>query len=452
MKLAMVAADYTPGEADQLRRDMAAWRRGGRIGRHRERLISRMGAKGIAEEFAERVFQQIQGFGEYGFPESHAASFALISYATAWLKCHYPAEFTCALLNAQPMGFYSPATIIEDAKRHRIEIRPVSVTESEWECTLEPIGVERSAFGVGREATGDSRGNQESGARSQNERPECPTAYTESVVPRGSLLNSEFCILDSELLPPPSRLPPSFAVRIGLRYVNGLSRKDYERIRAAREAAPFASVEDLMARTALDRGILAVLAQAGGLEPLTPPRREALWAVLGGGSPRNPQSAIRNHGPSLPVAQVEPPASFSRLTPLETVLWDYRTQSHSARAHPLATVRSAFRALGFPTAAEVEAMGHGRHVRYAGLVICRQRPGTARGVTFLTLEDETGFVNVVVWQHVYARHMVLVKTVPLLGVSGRLQVEDRVAHLIARTFWVPEVDLRGGHGPSRDFH
>ena len=199
MRLAVIAADYTPGEADQLRRDMAAWHRTGRMERHRERLITRMQAKGIAPQFAERVFEQIRGFGEYGFPESHAASFALIAYATAWLKCHYHAEFTCALLNAQPMGFYAPATIVEDAKRHHVIVRPIDVGVSEWDCTLEPC--EESAGG--------------------------------------------------------------FAVRMGLRYVKGLGERDWESIAGARRAAPFASVDDFVPRTTLDEGVLGHARRSG---------------------------------------------------------------------------------------------------------------------------------------------------------------------------------------------
>ena len=377
MKLAMVAADYTPGEADQLRRDMAAWRKKGRIDQHRERLIRRMRAKGIAEEFAERVFQQIRGFGEYGFPESHAASFALISYASAWLKCHYPAEFACALLNAQPMGFYSPATIIEDAKRHGVEVRPASVLASDWDCTLEA--------------------------------------------------------LDD---------PRDFAVRVGLRYLKGMGHADFDRIEAAREAAAFSSVEDLAGRTGLDRGALSALAEAGTMEALAPPRREALWQSLG--------AAQERRGP-LPMGEHEVPVDFRQLSAFQTVLWDYRTQGHSVRSHPLATVREELRSLGLPMAKEVVAACSGRQVRYAGLVICRQQPGTAKGVTFLTLEDETGFVNVVVWQQVFAKHTALLRTATFLGVTGTMQVEGAVVHLVARTLWTPEVRLYGAHARSRDF-
>ena len=233
----------------------------------------------MRRSFAERVFEQIRGFGEYGFPESHAASFALISYASAWLKCHYPAEFTCALLNAQPMGFYSPATIIEDAKCHGIEVRPASALSSDWDCTLEALG--------------DAQG---------------------------------------------------FAVRIGLRYLKGLGRGDFDRIAAARCAASFSSVEDLAGRTGLDRGTLSTLAEAGALEGLAPPRREALWQALGTAGERPAPLAVGVREGSM---------DFRKLSEFQTVLWDYRTQGHSVRSHPLATVRKELRALGLPTAREV---------------------------------------------------------------------------------------------------
>jgi error-prone DNA polymerase len=393
MKLAMIAADYTPGEADQLRRDMAAWRKKGRIEQHRERLIQRMKAKGIAETFAERVFQQIQGFGEYGFPESHAASFALISYASAWLKCHYPAEFTCALLNAQPMGFYSPTTIIEDAKRHGVEVRPASVLASDWDCTLEAVSI-----------------------------GSLPTRTVDR--------SSE------------TRHPP-FAVRIGLRYIKGMGRADFERIEAARGAGRFSSVDDFVVATRLDQGMLSTLAEAGAMEGFVPPRRAALWQVLGTGR--------ATHGP-LHMREREQTVDFRDLNAFQTVLWDYHTQGHSTRSHPLAALREELRILKLPTAKEVAAAGNGQRVRYAGLVICRQRPGTANDVTFLTLEDETGFVNVVIWERVYAKHRVLIRTAPFLGVTGTLQADGEVIHVVAQTLWKPEVRVGRAYSQSRDFH
>ena len=377
MKLAVVAADYTPGEADQLRRDMAAWRRSGRIERHRDRLVSRMLAKGIVREFAERVFDQIRGFGEYGFPESHAASFALIAYATAWLRCHYPDVFTCSLLNAQPMGFYTPATIVDDAIRHGVEVRPVDVTASDWDCTLEPRRV-------------------------------------------------------------------GFAVRMGLRYVKSLSEeRDWRRIEAARAERPFASLADFSRRTRLDDRVLRRLAEAGAFAPFEGRRRAALWEAQGlGPAAETP----------LPVAPDDPLPDFDPLDDFQTIDWDYRFSAHSTRGHPLAPLRETLAAQKLPDARTVAGMPDGRRVRYAGLVICRQRPGTASGVTFMTLEDETGFVNVVIWKQVFDDHAVLARTASFLGVSGKLQSESGVVHVVADALWAPEIPARPPTAGSRDFH
>jgi error-prone DNA polymerase len=379
MRLAIVAADYTPGEADQLRRDMAAWHRTGRMERHRERLTSRMQAKGIAPQFAERVFEQIRGFGEYGFPESHAASFALIAYATAWLKCHYPVEFTCALLNAQPMGFYAPATIVEDAKRHNVTVRPIDVQVSQWDCTLES----------------------------------CPASVT------------------------------GFAVRMGLRYVKGLGEKDWESLARARQIAPFTSIDDVARRTALDEGILSRLAETGAFDGLNIARRAALWDA---------RRLVRVRGESLSLSAHENIPAFEPLTSFEEVKWDYRTTSHSPRRHPLEPMRAYLTAQGLPDARRVASMKNGEKIRYAGLVICRQRPGTAGGVVFMTLEDETGFVNVVVWESVFQRYSVLAKTLSFLGITGNLQAEDKVVHLVAEKLWEPKIEFKPSGAPSRDFH
>ena len=379
MKLAMIAADYTPGEADQLRRDMAAWHRTGRMERHRERLITRMQEKGIAPQFAERVFEQIKGFGEYGFPESHAASFALIAYATAWLKCYYPAEFACSLLNAQPMGFYMPATIVEDAKRHNLVVAPIDVAISDWDCTLEPS--DQSAGG--------------------------------------------------------------FAVRMGLRYVKGLRERDWERIDVARRQAPFATLEDFVQRSGLDEGVLSTLAEAGAFEGFGVDRRTALWDI---------RRLSRTRYESLSLNDRERSPHFDSLTDFEEVKWDYRTTSHSPRRHPLEPMRASLADQGLPDARTVSSMKNGVNIRYAGLVICRQRPGTAGGVVFMTLEDETGFVNVVIWESVFQRYSVLARTVSFLGITGKLQVEDGVVHLVAEKLWEPRVELKPTAAPSRDFH
>jgi error-prone DNA polymerase len=375
MKLAVVAADYTAGEADQLRRDMAAWKRSGRIQQHREKLVSRMVAKGIEPEFAERVFKQIEGFGDYGFPEAHATSFALIAYATAWLKCHYPAEFTCSLLNAQPMGFYMPATIVEDARRHGVVIRPIDIHCSQWECTLEPDGTD-------------------------------------------------------------------WAIRMGLCYVKGLSESDGVVIAEAAAEAPFISVDDVVRRTGLDEGALAALAEAGAFESFGIGRRSALWRIRG---------LVRSEAVPLPV-DIEVNPSFVPLTLFETISWDYQRASHSSRGHPLEPLRPQLAERGLPDARTVASMADGRWVRYAGLVICRQRPGTASGVVFMTMEDETGFVNLVLWPKVYECFSLIAKTEAFLGVSGRLQVKEGVVHLIAQRLWKPAGFTQPQTAGSRDFH
>ena len=419
MKLAMVAADYTPGEADQLRRDMAAWRRSGRIERHRDRLVSRMLAKGIVREFAERVFDQIRGFGEYGFPESHAASFALIAYATAWLRCHYPEVFTCSLLNAQPMGFYTPATIVDDAVRHGVEVRPVDVTASDWDCTLE-LRLEDSE--EGRMEPGGARRPRSKARRGSGQ----------AVRDRGAT---------------PLRgmhRPSRRSVRMGLRYVKSLSEeRDWRRIETARAERPFASLADFSRRTRLDDRVLRRLAEAGAFAPFEGRRRAALWQAQGLG----PASEA-----PLPVAPDEPLPDFDPLDDFQAIDWDYRFSAHSTRGHPLAPLREALAAQDLPDACTVAGMPDGGRVRYAGLVICRQRPGTASGVTFMTLEDETGFVNVVIWKQVFDDHAVLARTASFLGVSGKLQSESGVVLVVADTLWAPEIPARPPTAGSRDFH
>ena len=402
IRLAMVAADYTPGEADQLRRDMAAWRKTGRIERHRERLVRRMTSKGIAAEFAERVFEQIRGFGEYGFPESHAASFALIAYAAAWMKRHYPDVFICSLLNALPMGFYSAATLIGDAKRHGVEVRPVDIAASDWECTLEPKtlaeGENTEAAGGGGCGGGGCGGGGGGG---------------------------------------------EWAVRIGFRFLKSLRESDWKKIEAARSASPFRSLRDLARRSRVGEGVLARLAEGGVLRSLEEDRRSALWTVHG-----------EAHTEALPleIEVEERQARFESLDAFESVVWDYSATGLSAENHPLAPFRGELSAQGLPDARTLNAGKNGARARYAGMVICRQRPGTASGVVFMTLEDETGFVNLIVWSRVFEEYALIARTSSLLGVTGKLQVEDNVAHLIAESFWEPKLETRPQKIGSRDFH
>lgn len=383
MQLAIVAADYTPGEADQLRRDMAAWRRAGRLEQHEERLTSRMQAKGIALEFAQRVFRQIQGFGEYGFPESHAASFALICYAASYLRCHYPAEFTCALLNAQPMGFYSIATIVEDARRQGVEMRPVDAQVSDWDCTIEPVV-----------DSGQHEG-------------------------------------------------PRFAVRMGLRFVKSLGEADGTRLSTARTGGAFTSLDDVARRTGLGERALAAVAGSGGFESLDVTRRNALWDVPG---------AVSDARIPLPLSGDEDAPVFPPLGTGETITWDYRSSAHSVRGHPVAAVRAVLAQQGCLDAQTVRGLSSGAQIRYAGLVIVRQRPATASNVTFMTLEDETGFVNLVLWDRVFQAFSVLARTAHWLGVTGTIQSQHDVVHLIVERLWVPSGVAEPEHRGSRDFH
>ncbi len=375
IKLAMVAADYQPGEADQLRRDMAAWRRVDRIEQHREKLICRMTAKGIDKKFAEQVFDQIRGFGEYGFPESHSASFALIAYAASYLKCHYPAHFACSLLNSQPMGFYAPATIIEDARRHGVHIAPVDIRFSARDCTLE--------------ADPASAGGQ--------------------------------------------------ALRIGLRYIKGLNEADLSALENM-AIEKIQSVDDLIHEVGVSKSGMQKLAQAGALASLTENRRSALWAALGAHTERDIFPAIDSQ------------ARFDALSAEESTAWDYQSTAVSSDGHMLQHYREYMSARGLPDAKTVNSMKDGCRVRYVGAVICRQRPASASSVVFMTLEDESGFVNAVFWPKCFERYSTLAKTLALIGIEGKLQVAGDVVHLIVEHVWDPGHFSMWEKYKSRNFH
>ncbi|MDH0303365.1 MULTISPECIES: error-prone DNA polymerase [unclassified Pseudomonas] len=378
MELAMVAADYTPGEADQLRRSMAAWKRHGGLEPHRQRLIDGMLRNGYERAFAERIFEQIKGFGSYGFPESHAASFALLCYASSWLKCHEPAIFTCALVNSWPMGFYSPDQLLQEARRQGVEVRPVDVFHSEWDCTLEPVG-------------------------------------------EGAL-----------------------AIRLGLRQIRGFSAGDAERLRQARAERTWRDVEDLCLRAGLDARARARLADAGALRGLAGNRHQARWQV----------AAVQAQLPlfALVESQPEPAVELPAPSVAEDLVADYVTLGTTLGPHPLRLLRSRLRALGCRSSRELMEVEHGDHIAVAGIVVGRQRPGTASGVTFVTLEDEHGMVNVVVWRDLAERQRRALVGSQLLKVSGRLEQENGVRHLIARRLEDISPLLQGLDVRSRDFH
>ncbi|WEK28369.1 MAG: error-prone DNA polymerase [Candidatus Pseudomonas phytovorans] len=378
MELAMVAADYTPGEADQLRRSMAAWKRHGGLEPHRERLVQGMLRNGYDLAFAERIFEQIKGFGSYGFPESHAASFALLCYASSWLKCHEPAIFTCALVNSWPMGFYSPDQLFQEARRQSIEVRPVDVCHSEWDCTLEP----------------DAEG--------------------------------------------------TLAIRMGLRLVRGLAEADARCLEQARAQRPWRDVEDLCLRAALGSRARARLADSGALRALASDRHQARWQVAAV-QPQLPLFADVQAAPETPVDLPAPTVG-------EDLMADYQALGTTLGPHPLALLRSRLRALGCRSSNELQGVEHGDSIAVAGLVVGRQRPQTASGVTFVTLEDEHGMVNVVVWRDIAERQRRALVGSQLLKVSGRLEQKDGVRHLIARRLEDVSPLLHGLDVRSRDFH
>ena len=378
MELAMVAADYSPGEADQLRRSMAAWKRHGGLEPHRERLVQGMLRNGYELAFAERIFEQIKGFGSYGFPESHAASFALLCYASSWLKCHEPAIFTCALVNSWPMGFYSPDQLFQEARRQGIAVRPVDVCHSEWDCTLEP----------------DAQG--------------------------------------------------TLAIRMGLRLVRGLAEADARRLEQARAQRPWRDVEDLCLRAELDPRARARLADGGALRALASDRHQARWQV----------AAVQAQLPLFANMQSLPEVAVALPVPTvgEDLVADYQALGTTLGPHPLALLRSRLRALGCRSSAELHGVEHGDSIAVAGLVVGRQRPQTASGVTFVTLEDEHGMVNVVVWRELAERQRRALVGSQLLKVSGRLEQENGVRHLIARRLEDVTPLLQGLDVRSRDFH
>jgi len=368
MKLAIVAAGFTPAEADQLRRAMASFRHSGKVAAFRDKLVAGMIARGYQPDFAQRVFAQIEGFGEYGFPESHAASFAHLVYVSAWLKCHHPAVFACALLNSQPMGFYAPAQIVRDAREHGVEIRPVDVNASQWDCSLE-----------------------------------------------------------------------QGALRLGFRQISGLAAADAAALVAGRGDG-YSSPQAVWRRGGLGRPALEALADADAFGSMGLRRREALWAVRAlqaSPPPLLAQLTESEARPDLPVMSLG-----------EEVVEDYRRLHLSLKAHPLALLRHQLP--GVTGAAELARRPVGR-VSVAGLVLVRQRPGTAGGVIFMTLEDETGISNIIVWPKLFERFRTAILCGRLLKVDGRLQRQGQVIHLLAERITDLTPFLQGLTQPSRDF-
>ena len=377
MQIAMVAAGFSAGEADQLRRAMAAWKRKGGLEQFEERLMTGMAQRGYSEEFATSIVGQIRGFAEYGFPESHAASFALLAYASSWLKCHEPAAFLTALLNSQPMGFYSASSLVQDARRHGVEVRPVDVSVSAWEARLEPTG----------------------GAQP--------------------------------------------AVRLGLNNIRGMEREAAWRIEEARSVLAFADINDLAGRGQLTGVHLNMLASANALESLTGNRRQAMWQAVG---------SVPDKGLLRAAVIVEEELRLEAPSEAENIVADYRHLGLTLGRHPLSLLRDRLSKMRFIAATDLNTFSNGQLARGCGIVTVRQRPGTANGVLFATLEDETGTINVIIWPSLVEQQRKEVMGAALLGVYGVWQCQNNVRNLVAKrlvdlSHLLGELDTR-----SRNFH
>jgi error-prone DNA polymerase len=399
MQIAIVGAGFSAGKADQLRRAMAAWKRTGQIAKFEDEFIAGMRKNDYSLDFAQRSFSQIKGFAEYGFPESHAASFALLVYASCWLKCHYPDVFATALLNSQPMGFYSPSQIIRDAQEHGVEIRPVDVNLSDLENVLE-----------------------------DGSRP-----VRDHIWPQHAEMADD--------------IASTKAIRLGLRFIEGLAEA-HANIIIARRRGGYDSVRDLWLRTGLGPPILEKLANADAFASLGLSRRDALWAVKGLMGTEGAQTLPLFASAKGAQRSLDTDADLPPMPPGESVIHDYKYLSFSLKGHPLQFLRPQLTSRGILASGRLPEAVAGRLVTVAGLVLVRQRPGTASGVIFATLEDETGIANIVIWPKVFEAHRRIVLGSRMLAVRGQLQREGLVIHIIARelTDMTPMLlDLAAGH-------
>lgn len=365
MKVAIVGAGFTPIEADQLRRAMATFKMTGGVSHFYDKLVNGMVARGYPRDFAERTFKQIEGFGSYGFPESHAASFAKIAYASCWMKHHHPDVFCAALLNAQPMGFYAPAQIVADARKHGVEVRPVSINDSHWDCTLEHT--------------------------------------------------------TKRLL----------AVRLGFRQVRGLANVHGARIVAARGDMRYGSVEEVWRRAGVPRAAIERLAEADAFAAISQDRRQGLWKVKGLGEAPLPlfAAADTNEDRFSPEA-TEPMVTLAPLTKGREVVEDYRSIQLSLRAHPISFLRDQLDAMKITRCGDLQHARDGRSIEVAGVILVRQRPGSAKGVLFVTIEDETGIANGILWPDKFETYRRQIMSASMVAMRGRLQKEDEIIHVI----------------------
>ena len=424
MQVAIVCAGFTPGEADQLRRAMATFKFTGGVSHFKDKLISGMVANGYDPAFAERTFSQIEGFGSYGFPESHAASFALIAYASAWMKCHHPDAFCAALLNSQPMGFYAPAQVVRDAAEHGVEIRPVDVNRSEWDCTLEEdaetLPLPGGGRGPGEAWEGEGSPRPEGLRRGKQPSPQ-PSPWKGE---REGVFFSLSRLRERAGVRAPRPPPTGTAVRLGLRVAAGLNAVHGMQLAAQRGARPYASVQDLHRRTGLPVAALERLAEADAFGSLGLARREALWAIRGLSDQALPLFAAVS-------TDREPAVPLPAMPEGRQVVEDYRSTGLSLRRHPVSFLRDELRGQGMIPCADLEHARNGRRVAVAGLVLVRQKPGSAKGVMFITLEDETAIANLVVWPSLFEQQRRLVLSAGMMGCQGRVQSESGVVHLVA---------------------
>ncbi len=389
MKIAIVAASFTPSEADKLRRAMATFRKVGTISTFQQKMIDGMVANGYPAEFAERCFRQIEGFGEYGFPESHAASFALLVYASAWVKCHYPDVFAAGLLNAQPLGFYAPAQIVRDARDHGVDVRSVDINHSSWDATLEVV---------------------------------CKPVVTSAGTTETLRLHPRHASMAADI-------HTTHAVRLGFREIKGLREQDVQTIVSLRGRG-YDSVRDLWLRTGLSPGSLERLADADVFGSIGLVRRDALWAVKALGRTGDDEN-LPLFCSVAPGARREADAHLPVMPPGEEVVNDYRFLRMSLKAHPVHFIRDELTRVHVVRSEQLDAIPAGRRVSVAGLVLVRQRPGSAKGVIFMTLEDETGVANTIVWPKVFERHRAIVLGARFIVLTGKLQSEFGVIHVVA---------------------
>jgi error-prone DNA polymerase len=415
MRLAVVAAGFTPGEADQLRRAMGAWRKRGVMEKFQKKLIDGMLANGYTQKFAEQVFHQISGFGEYGFPESHAASFALLVYVSAWLKCHYPAAYVTALINSQPMGFYHPAQLVADAQKHGVEIRPVDVNASDWDCTLE------------------RNTNHESTKVRKHEKDNREESKQDRGMGNSKRIFRPFelsCFRDSY-----------FSLRLGLRLVRGLSRNHADVVVACRQGG-YASFEEFVRRTRLSSAALTQLASADAFRSLQLDRRSALWRSL----------ECQEPSPLFDGVDAEEPAvELAAMPAHQEVLYDYHSVGLSLKGHPMQFLRDALDGMGVMPSSALATLPNHSWLQVAGIVLMRQRPSTANGITFVTLEDEAGCANLIVRPHIWERYHAAARNAVALVAHGQLQREGQVIHVLVQRLDDLSARVADLSSRSRDF-